>query len=162
MPNYIRNSKDLVGIKVKSREGQKKEAKVGQFVDDMEVFLNNIRQTGKCMKIIDSYGEASGSKLNKTKTVGLVTNRRNLDLDLGIKLTMGPESILGIPVGKNIDRGEYWESIIEKLRKKIAPWRIRDLSYAGKVLILKKHRFITFIIWSRNDSHRRQIHQRGR
>ena len=71
------------------------------------------------------------------KTIGLLTNSRNLHFELEIKLTMGPETLLGIPVGKNIDRGEYWEGAIEKLRKKIAPWRLRDLSYMGKVHILK-------------------------
>ena len=50
---------------------------------------------------------------------------------------MGPEILLGIPVGKNLDKGKYWESIINKIKRKIAPWRIRSLSYIGKMHVLK-------------------------
>ncbi len=89
------------------------------------------------LKLRRALKKASGSKVNKTKTVGIVANARNVNSNTTVRLTMGPERLLGVPVSKNQLRGNYWESAIEKLKKKIAPWRIRNLSYKRKIHVVK-------------------------
>ena len=89
------------------------------------------------MQIFDDFGLASGSKLNKQKTIGLITNARNINSRDDFLLTLGPECVLGVPLGKNKNRDKYWEETIHKMQNKILPWKMRDLSMRGKIHIVK-------------------------
>ena len=112
------------------------ETKASEYVDDMCGYLNSVFQIDNCMNIIEDFGSASGSKLNKEKSIGMVVNKRHVDVNVGFKLTLGPEIALGVPVGKNISTDQYWEGKIDKMKNKIGPWKLRNLSFRGKVHII--------------------------
>ena len=85
---------------------------------------------------VKEFGKSSGSQLNMTKTVGLRTNSHD-DPDIPIQFTSDSEKLLGIQVGYQINKDEHWDKLIQKIISKITPWKQRNLSYGGKVTILK-------------------------
>ncbi|KAJ0533882.1 putative RNA-directed DNA polymerase [Helianthus annuus] len=48
-----------------------------------------------------------------------------------------PFYYLGIPVGANMKRSNFWKPIVEKFRKKLSGWKARHLSLAGRVTLAK-------------------------
>jgi exonuclease III len=134
----LRMCDDIEGITL-NIDGQSKVCRVIQYVDDTIVFLKHARYIEPCMKIIEKFEVASGSKLNKSKTKALSLNNAqgNEDPISGIQITSGPEMILGIPVGKNNSFDEYWDKLIKKMKVKLDMWAFRDLSFDGKVHLIK-------------------------
>jgi hypothetical protein len=104
LAQYLRSTDEFEGITIKTCKGENKKTKIGQFVDDMEIFIKNVSQTSTCMKIVDEFGLASGSKVNRKKTIGLVANSKNSTLDIGVRLSLGPEITLGVPAGKYLEK----------------------------------------------------------
>lgn len=134
---YLRQTSDIKGITVEKNSCEK-EVRCCFYVDDGTVFLSHFNMITNCLSIFDEFGEASGASLNKEKTVGLIMKQKVLDnTNCEIKLTMGPEKALGIPVGKNLKCNKFWENLIEKMKKKLNTWKSRDLSFTGKVHIIK-------------------------
>ena len=109
-----------------------------QYVDDSNTMLKNSSYIERFLEITDRFESASGSKINVDKTVALtVKNELNQRIN-GIKVTTGPEKVLGISMGQSNDNfTEFWESKISKLKAKLDIWRQRDLSYEGKALLIR-------------------------
>lgn len=134
---YFRKREDIKGITIQDTRGKEVELKGSQYVDDQNLFLKHTNDINKCMGVFEDFGDASGSKVNRNKTIGLIPKEKNIKLDLEIVLTTKPEMALGVPISKSNIQHEYWEGIIEKLIKRVAPWKIRKLSLTGKVYIIK-------------------------
>ena len=135
---YLRNTNRISGININGYESSH-EIRNKHYVDDTFVCLENIRMTDECLSIIDEFGLATGSKLNHDKTIGLVMNNDNIaddETSNKVQLTLGPAKVLVVQVGKNKDNN-IWNSNIEKITKKLAMWKQRNLSLTGKVLIIK-------------------------
>ncbi len=138
LAEYIRKSSDIRGIEIKGVDNCIHSVKCSQYVDDTTVFLNDVSEIDKCVKILEDFGLASGAKLNKDKTVGIVMNKNVIkQYSGGIKLTDENVKALGVPVGKFKSKDAHWNKIIEKLRKHLLIWKARNLSYTGKVHIIK-------------------------
>ena len=110
-----------------------------QYVDDSNTMLKDHSYIERFLEITDRFESASGSKINVDKTVALtVKNELNQRINSGIKITTGPEKVLGIAMGKSSDNfAEFWDLKINKLKGKLDIWRQRDLSYEGKVLLIQ-------------------------
>ena len=52
-------------------------------------------------------------------------------------LKKGPEIVLGVPMGKGLDKSYFWTDKIEKVKKRLLFWKLRDLTMFGKVHIIK-------------------------
>ena len=104
----------------------------------MSIFLHDKDYLAPCLEIINNYENVSGSKLNKTKTKALLTKAtvygNNFD---GIELINGPEEIVGVAISNNDDCSGYWNQIIKRLKSKLAIWSGRDLSFEGKIRMIK-------------------------
>ena len=72
-----------------------------------------------------------------SKTFALVSERcqDNQNICMEINVSMGPEKVLGVPIGKN--KQTFWTDKIERLEKRITWWCSRDLSMFGKTYIAK-------------------------
>ena len=118
LAQYIRNSDLVRGINITDHNGIIHEIKGAEYVDDSIKFLSNANDVRNCLKIVDDFGKASGSSLNKYKTVGLsndvTQDRQN---QLSIHISKGPEKCLGIQVGSVRKNDEFWEHIIKRIRK---------------------------------------------
>ena len=138
LAEYIRRNGQLEGIKIKTEGGHEKNVRCCQYVDDTVFFLNNPSEIDKYLAIMDKFGLASGSRINKMKTIGLAVNRETVETHQGeIQLTLGPEKILGVPLGKNCSHDKFWNELIEKTQKQLYIWKSRNLSYDGKVHLIK-------------------------
>ena len=123
LAEYLRKSQDIKGIKILDEtNGTEKEIRVCQYVDDTIIFLENHNMTQKSLEIIDDFGLASGSKLNKEKTIGIVLNRK-IKPNSEVKITNGPEKVLGIPIGKHVDFEDFWNKLLQKLKSKLDMWK---------------------------------------
>lgn len=137
----IRKNTDLQGIVLKNEHDENVECKCCMYVDDGVIFLKHVNSLDKCYNVIKTYEEASGAKLNMDKTVGIVMKEslvRPCNVDTHeIRLTTGPEKCLGVVIGKNVDKSEYWENIITKLKNNLQVWKMRNLSLQGKVYLIR-------------------------
>ena len=89
--------------------------------------------------MLDSFEKSSGAKVNKTKTYGLYTGpwRNKIPEFNEIKWTKDNVKTLGIHHGYNIDEHAIWLEKINKIKNCIQVWKTRDLTYTGKVLVIK-------------------------
>ena len=85
------------------------------------------------------FENASGAKVNKNKTFGLYTGawKNKIPEFNDIKWTTTNIKTLGIHHGYEIDDATIWLEKINKIKNCIQVWKSRDLTYKGKVLIIK-------------------------
>jgi len=48
-----------------------------------------------------------------------------------------PFTYLGLPIGGNPSRCSFWEPVLSKVRKKLSVWKGRNLSFTGRVRLIK-------------------------
>ncbi|GKD03454.1 putative RNA-directed DNA polymerase, eukaryota, reverse transcriptase zinc-binding domain protein, partial [Tanacetum coccineum] len=48
-----------------------------------------------------------------------------------------PCTYLGIPIGSNMNKSSNWKPVIDKFHKKLTSWKVRTLSYGGRLTLLK-------------------------
>ena len=102
------------------------------------MYAEKCEQNCSFFHIIEKYEKASGSKVNIQKTIGLVTSENMNGILDGLKLTTGPEKVLGVPMGKQQDNNSaYWNSIVDKIKSRLDFWRTRDLSFEGKTYLIR-------------------------
>lgn len=114
-----------------------------QFADDTLVFcpakskwLLNMRRIMVCFQLL------SGLKINLSKS-GLIVLGSSEDWGkrmanrLGGQLVKLPTKYLGIPLGANPNKIGTWESILTRIRNKLASWKTKTLSRAGRVVLIK-------------------------
>ena len=106
-------------------------------MDDTDVFLKDKTFIEPCLKVFSDFEKVSGSKLNRSKTKGLIRNVMEPMVFKGVTLTTGPEIVLGVPLGKTRNNAEFWSTLIKKLQSKLNIWKSRDLSFDGKIHIIK-------------------------
>ena len=79
------------------------------------------------------------AKVNKNKSYGLYTGswRNKIPECNEIKWTNDNVKHLGINHGYNIDLTAIWMEKINKIKNCFQVWKSRDLSFKGKVLVIK-------------------------
>ena len=136
LASAIRNNKDIKEINVLNNTDDR-ELKLCQYVDDTNIFLQSPKYISPCLDMIKEFEKISGSKLNKEKTKGIVVKRRNMGREEEIDLVMGPEKVLGVLIGKNANMSDYWATLVDKVKTKLSKWEHRDLSFEGKIHVIK-------------------------
>ena len=135
----IRNDSSIEGITLNNNKTSV-QVKISQFVDDTTIFLKHPGILDKVIDILNDFGTISGSKLNIDKCKVLTVSNQ-LPVISGIhniQITKGPETVLGINVGKfNENKHPQWRDKIKKIENLLAIWKMRDLSIKGRVYILK-------------------------
>ena len=128
-----------------------------QYADDTTLFIKSESDLESALNIIDSFGNVSGLKLNRKKSVILpiggferdyfsTSNVRWLKNDEYIK-------IAGIYFGAKQEASKIdlnWKSKIEDIMKVIKAWSHRHISLYGKIIICKTYLLskINYIIQS--------------
>ena len=138
----IRNSTIIKGIPlpVNYPETQNKpEVKINGYVDDTQLFVSTEDSIVECFNTLKCFEHASGAKVNKNKTYGLYTGawRNKIPEYNEISWTNTNIKTLGIHHGYVIDIAAIWLQKINKIKNCIQVWKSRDLTYKGKVLIIK-------------------------
>ena len=121
--------------------GAEKQAEVElvSYVDDTQFFSSTEESILETFKTANKFEKASGAKINKTKTIGLYLGAWKNKTPQFKKITWTKTNIktLGINHGYEVDENEIWMEKINKIKNCIQIWKSRNLSYVGKVLIIK-------------------------
>ena len=138
MAEAIRDDPTIKGISVKVKDGKNEEFLMGQFADDTTAMLQHYRMTGQCINIVSKFESAAGSKLNLIKTKGLMF-RNDLPENEHVNYTVGPEVVLGYKFGERSNDINSWKKMIDKLKSCMTVWKTRNLSYKGKVHVIRSY-----------------------
>ncbi len=126
----IRQSEKIKGIKIDDNE-----VKITAYADDTQIYISEAQSKKEMDEILLLYSKASGAKINKNKTEGiLLGGMKEID---GIMWTDGPIKALGVPQGRIENLAQFWDRILQKVRKRLELWKRRHLSMQGKVHVLK-------------------------
>ena len=133
----IRRAQGIRGIRMPGAGGRV--VKISQYADDTTLLLEDEVSLGRALGVIDSFAKASGSKLNRDKSLikffgGWEGRTGGL---CGLAGCPGPLRVLGIDFGNGEQVEENWAGRIRKIRGKLGLWQTRSLSVAGKILVVK-------------------------
>jgi len=109
--------------------------------------------------ILRGFELASGLKTNfhKSKLVGINVDRNTLACytkTLNCAQTGVPFKYLGLEVGGNPRKKQFWESILNKLKARLNVWKGRFLSMAGKICLVKSVITVVPLFYSPFSKHR--------
>ena len=118
---------------------KKAEVKVVSYVDDAQFFNSSEESIVETFKFTEKFEKASGAKIHKQKTTGLYLGawENKTPTFRAISWTKTNVKTLGIHHGYEINETAVWMQKINKIKSCIQIWKTRDLSYIGKVLIIK-------------------------
>ena len=114
------------------------------FADDSIVFCReNVEEGRRILKVLEDYEGESGQKLNKDKTSLFFSKNTKREVQEQIKQIFGAQIIqhhekyLGLPplVGKG--KRKAFNRIKDQVGKKIAGWKGKLLSSAGREILIK-------------------------
>lgn len=114
------------------------------FADDNIIFCKaTLEECDALQRILTVYEQVSGQQLNRTKTSLCCSRNTPREVQEEIKTRFGAQVIrqhekyLGLPslVGRN--KRNTFNAIKEKLNKKLASWKEKLLSKAGKEVLIK-------------------------
>lgn len=143
----------LVGlVKQATRKNLFSETKVGdkkvdvnllQFADDtLFVCESKVQNIMFIKAILRCFELSSGLRVNfhKSKIGTIGVDRYEVKMYskiLHCSLMDIPFTYLGLTIGGNPSRCCFWESVLSKIRKKLSVWKGRNLSFAGRVCLIK-------------------------
>jgi hypothetical protein len=83
----------------------------------------------------------SGLKINLSKSdlvpVGHVPNVTELASILGCRVSAFPLTYLGLPLGATFKRKTIWNSVVERMEKRLVGWKKLYLSKGGRLILIK-------------------------
>ncbi|KAK3206947.1 hypothetical protein Dsin_020993 [Dipteronia sinensis] len=114
-----------------------------QFTDDTIVFLKpkieyliNLKRILRCFEMI------SGLRINFQKSyiarvvkLGMMENE--WADSLRCKVTNLPICYLRLPLGANPNKKSFWDPVVQKIEKRLAPWKMRCLSKGGRLVLIQ-------------------------
>ena len=108
----------------------------------MLIFCEANKEQLKYLSWILMWFEAlSGLKINLNKSeiipIGPMDNAEELAIELGCKTGSFPTSYLGLPLGAKHKAVGVWDSIEERIRKRLASWKIQYISKGGRATLIR-------------------------
>jgi len=114
------------------------------FADDSIIFCRATMEEGnRVIKVLKDYEEAFGKKLNKEKTSLFFSKNTKRDTQEGIKDLFGAQIIQqhekyrGLPPMVRRGRKKVFNRIKDQVGRKIAGWKGKLLSNAGREILIK-------------------------
>ena len=135
----IKQDTTIEGIKIQTKNGVK-ETKIGQFADDAFLTLNNHKSIPKAIDNVNKFCDVSGTSLNIEKCEAIAMNQSISPPQYckNIKWVRSTKC-LGIYVGFDKDQCHKmnWIDKIEKIKKMLERWKLRDLTIFEKIVVIK-------------------------
>lgn len=114
------------------------------FVDDLLLFDKaSESQILKMTGVLDTFCAASGQLISKEKTgimfsantpVGI---HRTIDARFGFREVNDLRRYLGVPLSGKSPKNNIFRFLIDKVRAKLSHWKCIQLSFAGRVTLVK-------------------------
>ncbi len=114
-------------------------SKAKGYADDGNFYLNDIISVEFLLEIIEMYGKASESKLNRGKTKLFLAGALKYEnpVHLGVQILREKLKVLGVWLGtENCDK-DNWDPVIDKVTNIFKIWQMRNLSIFGKACIIQ-------------------------
>uniref|UniRef100_A0A2N9F7H7 Reverse transcriptase domain-containing protein n=1 Tax=Fagus sylvatica TaxID=28930 RepID=A0A2N9F7H7_FAGSY len=113
------------------------------FADDLVLFAKATKANCRTInKVLNTFCQASGQKINNSKSciyMPATTSPSNIAMvksELGIKVSNNFGKYLGVPIITDARDKKAFEFIIEKVRDKLAGWKAKTLSMAGRCTLI--------------------------
>jgi hypothetical protein len=139
LAHKIRKSNNIKGIKIGDTE-----IKLVQMADDTTVFIEDKDSLENIFKILKTFEQYAGLRLNKSKTeaMWIGKNINNQEQPLGIKWVKDVHA-LGIFFSYNTDSvvQKNFQDRAKEFKRILDMWQQRNLSLIGKITILKSLAF---------------------
>ena len=124
-----------------SINGNIKTINISQLADDTTLFLKDEQAIKNCLEKVESFGNASGLKLNKHKTEGLWLGQHGNRNDKFENINWSKTCIKALGVYFAYDSNEAeeknWKDRLNSIKKILHTWNQRDLSLQGRILVIK-------------------------
>jgi len=114
-----------------------------QFADDtMFMCEDSFTNIFTIKAILRVFELASGLKVNlhKSKLAGIKVGRNSLETyarSLNCGAMQIPFKYLGLQVGGNPRRTQFWDPVVDKVKARLSAWKGKCLSLAGRVCLVK-------------------------
>ena len=114
-----------------------------QFVDDTIFFSNSREEDLQTLKILLLvFRHISGLKVNldKSNIYGINLDQAHLSRlteMLDCKASSWPILYLGLPLGGNLKACGFWESVIERISRRLDGWQKAYLSFGGRITLIQ-------------------------
>ena len=125
------------------------------YVDDATVLCNDLDSARRVKGAFDVFPKYSGLRLNESKTeICGIGVKRGVDIALcgmkSVNLLTDSVKVLGVYFSYNeeISKEKNFINVINKIEKVLAVWRMRSLTLAGKVTVLKSLMFSKIVFVS--------------
>lgn len=114
------------------------------FADDCLLFCRaTFQEWSNVMQLIQRYEQASGQKINTSKTTIYFSHNTRVEFkelvgsSMGISLSAGYEKYLGLPslIGRSKTRS--FATILSRVWKRVDGWKEKFLSQAGRKVLIK-------------------------
>lgn len=135
----IRNNANIKGIEIPNSNNS---SLIFQHADDTTLTLCGKRSIKESLSIFDTYGRASGSKINMLKSEIMCVGKGYLNVSeqeqLGLKYCEDCIQVLGVYVGTNSQQCELlnWKDKVFKIKAITNMWRQRRLTLSGRVTVI--------------------------
>ena len=115
-----------------------------QFADDTLIFApKNPDCIRNYFRILDVFAVMSGLHLNYSKSSFISWNEgdhiwvKEVARSFGCLYAKCPVKYLGLPLGNTMNRAAAWKPVVEKIQNRLASWKSKILSRAGRVTLIK-------------------------
>ncbi|GJT83625.1 putative RNA-directed DNA polymerase, eukaryota, reverse transcriptase zinc-binding domain protein [Tanacetum coccineum] len=114
-----------------------------QFADDALILGKwSIENAKNLFHLLRCFHMSSGLKVNfnKSKFFSVGVNdvqTHNFASILCCQPSTLPCTYLGLPLGSNMNKSCNWKPILDKFHKRLTSWRSRNISYGGRLTLLK-------------------------
>ena len=117
---------------------ENKVSKVKGYADDTMVYVRNIELINYTIQVLEQYGQASESRLNRDKTFILMcgTLKDTYPSDPLLNFSNDKMKTLGVWVGNGDVTNDNWLPAIRKLCRALNLWKCRDLTAKGKAVVV--------------------------
>jgi hypothetical protein len=113
------------------------------FADDLVLFAKATSKSCQAInRALGRFCEISGQKVNLAKSNIFLPSRSNisraplLERELGFKISRSFGKYLGVPIITDGRNKQVYDFLVEKVRTKLAGWKARTLSMAGRCTLI--------------------------
>lgn len=114
------------------------------FADDLLIFSNGRIRSLHCVReLLQRYERSSGQQINLRKSSIFVSKhingrkRTRIKQMLGVTISKLPFTYLGAPLYKGRCKDIYFDRLFQIVSNKLEGWKMKFLSFAGKITLIK-------------------------